>query len=89
MLMNRFLRMAMLALVALPITACAPPPRPAYFVPPPPPPPPAVYVEQPPPPPPMYGGPPPRRWLPVRHWAGPPCPRGYHLGPEGGRCWMN
>jgi len=23
------------------------------------------------------------------YWAGRPCPRGFHLGPHGAKCWRN
>ncbi len=65
--MSFTVRMCGLAVLALPLSACAPPP-----------PPPAVYVAP----------APPRPWV-NRLPGWPPCPAGYHLGPEGGRCWLN
>jgi hypothetical protein len=45
-------------------------------------PPPVMYA----PPPPMPGPGPGPNWVPARPWG---CPPGYHLGPQGARCWRN
>jgi hypothetical protein len=62
--------------MAVTLAACAPPP------------PPVVYIPPPPPPPPM-AAPMPAPWVWAWSHGWRPCPRGYHLGPGGKKCWLN